>query len=106
MNDIRNEISSTHDPENKQGILKLIFIHIFGYDISWSTFAMVSLIGQARLHYKQVGYLGVSLIIHQNKEFVSLLINSMFKVGSNRPGIRKRAAFLLFCCTRKVLTND
>ncbi|KAF0989360.1 hypothetical protein HZS_7850 [Henneguya salminicola] len=80
---IRREIVSTSVTDTCRAVLKLLNIYIYGQDISWATFSMISLSAHPKLQFKRVGYLGLNLTIHLAKELIPLVINSIMKVLTN-----------------------
>ncbi|XP_013419335.1 AP-4 complex subunit epsilon-1, partial [Lingula anatina] len=60
-------------------LVRLLFAHVLGYDVSFGYISAVKLAQQGTLAYKRMGYLACTLFLHENHELVLLLINTIQK---------------------------
>ncbi len=65
--------------EKKKYVWKLLYIYVLGYDVEFGHMEAVSLISSTKFSEKQVGYIAASVLLHENLEFVRLVINTMQK---------------------------
>ena len=65
--------------EKKKYIWKLLYIYVLGYDVEFGHMEAVALISSTKFSEKQVGYIAASVLLHENLEFVRLVINTMQK---------------------------
>ena len=65
--------------EKKKYIWKLLYIYVLGYDVEFGHMEAVALISSQKFSEKQVGYIAASVLLHENLEFVRLVINTMQK---------------------------
>ena len=63
----------------KKYICKLVYIYIIGYDVGFGHFEAFNLINSIKFSEKQVGYLAVTLLLHENHDLIPLVINSVRK---------------------------
>lgn len=63
----------------KKYVCKLIYMYILGYDIDIGHIESVSLISSAKYSEKQIGYLSISLMLHENHELLDMVVNSIRK---------------------------
>ncbi|KAM9201458.1 AP-4 complex subunit epsilon-1 [Dugong dugon] len=63
----------------KECIVRLIYCEMLGYDASFGYIHAIKLAQQGNLLEKRVGYLAVSLFLHENHELLLLLVNTVVK---------------------------
>ncbi|KAJ3555164.1 hypothetical protein NM688_g2725 [Phlebia brevispora] len=79
VDEIRQEIRSK-DMELKAGaVLKLTYLDMLGYDMSWASFHVVEVMSSPRIHLKSVGYLGASQSFDQDTDVLMLTTNLLKK---------------------------
>ena len=54
-------------------------MYILGYNIEFGHFEALSLMSSNKFSEKQIGYLAVTLLLHENHDFIHLIINSIQK---------------------------
>ncbi|KAF7792545.1 hypothetical protein EIP86_003586 [Pleurotus ostreatoroseus] len=85
VDEIRQEIRSK-DMELKAGaVLKLTYLDMLGYDMSWASFHVVEVMSSPRIHLKSVGYLGASQSFDQDTDVLMLTTNLLKKDLNSRP---------------------
>eukprot|EP00940_MAST-03C_sp_MAST-3C-sp2_P002477 g2477.t1 len=62
---------------NMKYVWKMCYIWMLGYEVDFGHMQVISLITGLKLSEKQVGYLAMTLLIQQNDELMSLLINGV-----------------------------
>ena len=73
----------THHAEDKKAtaLLKLIYLEMFGYDMSWASFHVLEVMSSAKYLQKRVGYLGAVQSFRPDTEVLMLATNLLKKVG-------------------------
>ncbi|KAI0785413.1 adaptin N terminal region-domain-containing protein [Irpex lacteus] len=79
VDEIRDEVRSK-DMELKAGaVLKLTYLDMLGYDMSWASFHIVEVMSSPRIHLKSIGYLAAGLSFHDDTDVLMLTTNSLKK---------------------------
>ncbi|GAA6059163.1 hypothetical protein JCM10212_005508 [Sporobolomyces blumeae] len=65
--------------QKKKYISKIIFTSILGYPVDIGHMEAVNLISSQKYSEKQIGYLALTLLMHENSEIVRLVVNSIRK---------------------------
>ncbi|KAH6917072.1 Ap3d1 protein [Coprinopsis sp. MPI-PUGE-AT-0042] len=85
VDEIRQEIKS-EDMELKAGaVLKLTYLDMMGYDMSWASFHVVEAMSSAKAHLKSVGYLGAVQSFNEETDVLMLTTNLLKKDLSSNP---------------------
>ncbi|XP_006895376.1 PREDICTED: AP-4 complex subunit epsilon-1 [Elephantulus edwardii] len=63
----------------KECMVRLVYCEMLGYDASFGYIHAIKLAQQGNLFEKRVGYLAVSLFLHENHELLLLLVNTVVK---------------------------
>ncbi|KAH9468783.1 hypothetical protein Pst134EA_009314 [Puccinia striiformis f. sp. tritici] len=63
----------------KKYLAKIIFTYILGYPVDIGHMEAVNLISSPKYSEKQIGYLALTLLMHENSDLVRLVINSIRK---------------------------
>jgi len=63
----------------KKYLAKIIFTYILGYPVDVGHMEAVNLISSTKYSEKQIGYLALTLLMHENSDLVRLVINSIRK---------------------------
>ncbi|XP_019622254.1 PREDICTED: AP-4 complex subunit epsilon-1-like [Branchiostoma belcheri] len=63
----------------KELLVRLVYCHMLGHDITFGYIHALKLAQQGGLVEKRVGYLAVSLFLHEDHELIMLLINTIQK---------------------------
>ncbi|KAF8956094.1 adaptin N terminal region-domain-containing protein [Flammula alnicola] len=80
VDEIRNEIK-TDDMELKAGaVLKLTYLDMLGYDMSWASFHVVEVMSSSKVHLKSIGYLAAAQSFEQDTDVLMLTTNLLKKV--------------------------
>ncbi|KAF3481730.1 putative AP-3 adaptor complex subunit APL5/AP-3 complex subunit delta [Arthroderma uncinatum] len=64
-------------------LLKLIYLEMFGYDMSWASFHVLEVMSSPKFHQKRVGYLGAVQSFRVDTEVLMLATNLLKKVGQD-----------------------
>lgn len=78
LQEIQKEVTSKNMSTKSMAILKLAYLTMFGYDMSWSTFAIVEVMSHGRFSVKRPGYLASSMSFTDTTD-VGLLTINLFK---------------------------
>ncbi|XP_078540950.1 AP-4 complex subunit epsilon-1 isoform X4 [Lissotriton helveticus] len=70
---------STSLRQMKECMVRLIYCEMLGYEASFGYIHAIKLAQQGNLLEKRVGYLAVSLFLHENHELLVLLVNTVLK---------------------------
>lgn len=65
--------------QKKKYVCKLLYVYIQGYDVDFGHLEAVNLISSAKYSEKQIGYLAVTLFLHEQHELLHLVVNSIRK---------------------------
>ncbi|KAL3957895.1 hypothetical protein ACCO45_008473 [Purpureocillium lilacinum] len=69
-------------------LLKLIYLEMVGYDMSWASFHVLEVMSSAKYHQKRVGYLGAIQSFRPDTEVLMLATNLLKKdLGSSTPTV-------------------
>ncbi|KAA1120734.1 hypothetical protein PGTUg99_004293 [Puccinia graminis f. sp. tritici] len=63
----------------KKYLAKIVFTYILGYPVDVGHMEAVNLISSPKYSEKQIGYLALTLLMHENSDLVRLVINSIRK---------------------------
>ena len=61
-------------------LLKLIYLEMFGHDMSWASFNVLEVMSSARYFQKRIGYLGAVQSFRPDTEVLMLATNLLKKV--------------------------
>lgn len=61
-------------------LLKLIYLEMFGYDMSWASFHVLEVMSSAKYLQKRVGYLAAAQSFRADTEVLMLATNLLKKV--------------------------
>lgn len=65
--------------QKKKYVAKVLYTYILGYKVDVGHMEAVNLISSHKYSEKQIGYLAVTLLMHENSDFLRLVINSIRK---------------------------
>ncbi|PWN51031.1 putative alpha-adaptin C [Violaceomyces palustris] len=65
--------------QKKKYLSKIVFTYILGYQVDIGHMEAVNLIASTKYSEKQIGYLAITLLMHENSEIVRLVVNSIKK---------------------------
>ncbi|TFL06549.1 adaptin N terminal region-domain-containing protein [Pterulicium gracile] len=65
--------------QKKKYVAKIVFTYILGYKVDVGHMEAVNLISSSKYSEKQIGYLAVTLLMHENSDFLRLVVNSIRK---------------------------
>ncbi|OJT09578.1 AP-3 complex subunit delta-1 [Trametes pubescens] len=85
VDEIRNEIKSKDMEIKAAAVLKLTYLHMLGYDMSWASFHVVEVMSVPRIHLKTIGYLAAVLSFQQDTDVLMLTTNLLKKDLGSRP---------------------
>ncbi|KOS22064.1 AP-2 complex subunit alpha-2 [Escovopsis weberi] len=63
----------------KKYVCKLLYIYILGWDVDFGHLEAVNLISATKYSEKQIGYLAMTLFLHEKHELLHLVVNSIRK---------------------------
>jgi AP-2 complex subunit alpha len=65
--------------QKKKYVCKLLYIYILGWNVDFGHLEAVNLISATKYSEKQIGYLAVTLFLHEEHELIHLVVNSIRK---------------------------
>ncbi|KAF2863916.1 Adaptor protein complex AP-2 alpha subunit [Piedraia hortae CBS 480.64] len=65
--------------DKKKYVCKLLYIYILGWNVDFGHLEAVNLISATKFSEKQIGYLAVTLFLHEKDELLHLVVNSLRK---------------------------
>lgn len=81
-------------PDKKAiALLKLIYLEMFGYDMSWASFHVLEVMSSPKYLQKRVGYLAAAQSFRAETEVLMLATNLLKKVGRLLKTIMQRLIF-------------
>lgn len=79
MDEVRKEIKSK-DMELKAGaVMKLTYLDMLGYDMSWASFHVIEVMSSSKIHLKSVGYLAAGQSFNEDTDVLMLTTNLIKK---------------------------
>jgi AP-2 complex subunit alpha len=63
----------------KKYVCKLLYIYILGWNVDFGHLEAVNLVSSTKYSEKQIGYLAVTLFLHEQHELLHLVVNSIRK---------------------------
>lgn len=76
-------------------LLKLIYLEMFGHDMSWAAFHVLEVMSSPKYLQKRVGYLGAVQSFRPDTEVLMLATNLLKKVCLGQPRKREQEWHLL-----------
>ena len=73
-------------------LLKLIYLEMFGHDMSWASFHVLEVMSSAKYLRKRVGYLGAVQSFRSDTEVLMLATNLLKKVRIRQSSVLPRVA--------------
>ena len=65
--------------QRKKYLSKIVFTYVLGYPIDIGHMEAVNLIASNKYSEKQIGYLALTLLMHENSDLIRLVVNSIKK---------------------------
>lgn len=65
--------------DRKKYVCKLLYIYILGWNVDFGHLEAVNLVSANKYTEKQIGYLAVTLFLHEQHELLHLVVNSIRK---------------------------
>lgn len=65
--------------DRKKYVCKLLYIYILGWNVDFGHLEAVNLVSATKYSEKQIGYLAVTLFLHEEHELLHLVVNSIRK---------------------------
>ncbi|OAQ85355.1 AP-3 complex subunit delta [Purpureocillium lilacinum] len=88
LKECRVEVRSQDMDLKATALLKLIYLEMVGYDMSWASFHVLEVMSSAKYHQKRVGYLGAIQSFRPDTEVLMLATNLLKKdLGSSTPTV-------------------
>lgn len=89
LRECRQEIRGSDMDLKATALLKLIYLEMFGHDLSWASFNILEVMSAAKYHQKRVGYLGAVQTFGPSTDVLMLATNLLKKdvTSANIPTI-------------------
>ena len=100
---IRDELKSANVEKKVNGVLKLTYLEMLGYDMSWASFNVVEVMCCPRFGFKRVGYLAANQSFTDSTDVLMLATNLIRKDFSTKNFYE---AALALNCISNVCTHD
>ena len=78
ITEIKEELKSTMQGTKWQAVLKLVYLEMMGYDVSWASFHFVDVMSFPRFRAKRIGFLAAQQCFHESTD-VLLLTTNLFR---------------------------
>ena len=78
LSECREEVNSSNMNLKTNGVLKLAYLEMYGFDMSWCNFHILEVMSSNKLQQKRVGYLAASQSLHKDPD-VLMLATNLFK---------------------------
>ncbi|KHN95399.1 AP-3 complex subunit delta [Metarhizium album ARSEF 1941] len=79
LKDCRAEVRSPDMDVKATALLKLVYLEMLGYDMSWASFHVLEVMSSPKYHQKRVGYLGAVQSFRPDTEVLMLATNLLKK---------------------------
>ncbi|GKZ28091.1 AP-3 complex subunit delta, partial [Aspergillus brasiliensis] len=79
LRECKSEIRSQDMDKKATALLKLIYLEMFGYDMSWASFHVLEVMSSAKYLQKRAGYLGAVQSFRPDTEVLMLATNLLKK---------------------------
>ncbi|RDA86526.1 hypothetical protein CP532_1896 [Ophiocordyceps camponoti-leonardi (nom. inval.)] len=79
LKECRTEVRSQDMDIKATALLKLVYLEMVGYDMSWASFHVLEVMSSAKYHQKRVGYLGAVQSFRPDTEVLMLATNLLKK---------------------------
>ncbi|PHH91039.1 hypothetical protein CDD83_1878 [Cordyceps sp. RAO-2017] len=79
LKECRTEVRSQDMDVKATALLKLVYLEMVGYDMSWASFHVLEVMSSAKYHQKRVGYLGAVQSFRPDTEVLMLATNLLKK---------------------------
>ena len=86
LKECRSEIRSADMDLKATALLKLIYLEMFGHDMTWASFNVLEVMSSPKIMQKRVGYLGAVQSFHADTDILMLATN-LLKKDLNSPSI-------------------
>ncbi|KAJ5946235.1 hypothetical protein N7454_003074, partial [Penicillium verhagenii] len=83
LRECKAEIKLQDIDKKATALLKLIYLEMFGYDMSWASFHVLEVMSSPKYLQKRVGYLGAVQSFRPDTEVLMLATNMLKKAGSS-----------------------
>jgi AP-3 complex subunit delta-1 len=84
LRECKAEIKSQDMDRKATALLKIIYLEMFGYDMSWASFHVLEVMSSTKYLQKRVGYLGAMQSFRSDTEVLMLATNLLKKVLVHR----------------------
>lgn len=91
LSECREEAASTDLNMKTNAVLKLTYLEMYGFDMSWANFHILEVMSSNKLQQKRVGYLAASQSFYKDPEILMLATNLMrkdLKYGGNHDVVK------------------
>jgi AP-3 complex subunit delta-1 len=75
-----DELLNFQEDKKTMALIKLIYLEMLGYDMSWASFHVIEVMSSAKYFQKRVGYLGAAQSFSPGTEVLMLATNLLKKV--------------------------
>jgi len=111
LQEIQKEVISKNMSTKSMAVLKLAYLTMYGYDMTWATFAVVEVMSNTRFIIKRPGYLASAICFTDSTDVGLLTINLFKKDFSGKSQYETGLAIscLSSICTPEIsrdITND
>ena len=72
ITEIKDELKSTMQGTKQQAVLKLVYLEMMGYDVSWASFHFVDVMSFPRFRAKRIGFLAAQQCFHESTDVLLL----------------------------------
>ncbi|KAH7587063.1 AP-3 complex subunit delta [Nakaseomyces glabratus] len=79
LSECRNETTSPDMILKTNAVLKLAYLEMYGFDMSWANFQVLEVMSSNKLQQKRVGYLAASQCFHEDTDVLMLATNLLRK---------------------------
>ncbi|GJE89511.1 AP-3 complex subunit delta [Phanerochaete sordida] len=85
VEEIRQETRSKDMELKAAAVLKLTYLDMLGYDMSWASFHVVEVMSSPKIHLKTIGYLAATQSFNQDTDVLMLTTNLLKKDFASKP---------------------
>ncbi|QPG72921.1 hypothetical protein FOA43_000225 [Brettanomyces nanus] len=84
IQECKNELKTSDIEQKSMAILKLTYLEMYGFDMSWCSFYILEVLSSSKFQHKRIGYLAaIQIMQRQNNDDALMLMTNQLKKDLN-----------------------
>ncbi|XP_062888552.1 AP-3 complex subunit delta-1 isoform X3 [Mobula hypostoma] len=79
IDEIKQELKQDNIAVKANAVIKLAYLQMLGYDISWAAFNIIEVMSSSKFTFKRIGYLAASQCFYEGTDVIMLTTNQIRK---------------------------